>query len=144
MESQRVRHNLATKNNKEFSCLCIAQQSPLKVSCRRPKREGSGHNQLNTGSPPSAGPTCAALGLSPSHHPRWQSQIRLADTRSTPGQRGTKRLQRWSPRNKIQKVKPPTPAKPPRAQTSPSFQVSLGGFAQLLLLTLQEQLTHTA
>ena len=88
MESQRVRHNLATKNNKEFSCLCIAQQSPLKVSCRRPKREGSGHNQLNTGSPPSAGPTCAALGLSSSHHPRWQSQIRLADTRSTPGQRG--------------------------------------------------------
>ena len=88
MESQRVRHNLATKNNKEFSCLCIAQQSPLKVSSRRPKKEGSGHSRLNTESPPSAAPTCAVLGLSPSHHPRWQSQIRLADTRSTPGQRG--------------------------------------------------------
>ena len=75
-ESQRVRHNLVTKNNnKEFSCLCIAQQSPLKVACRRPKREGSGHSRLGTGSPPSAAPTYAALGLSPSHHPRWQSQI---------------------------------------------------------------------
>ena len=89
IESQSVKHNLATKNNnKEFSCLCRAHQSPLQVSCRRPKREGSGHSQLNTGSPPSAAPTCVALGLSPSHHPRWQSQIQLADTRSTPGQRG--------------------------------------------------------
>ena len=146
MGCQRVRHNLVTEQQQQRVLLSVTQVSKVPswshVGEQREtvKPQPPGHRIPTLCSPCLCGswplsqppPKVAEPDLTGRHHIHTRTE------------RGTKLLQRWSPKNKIQKVKLPTPVKPPGAQTSPSFQVSLGGFTQLLLPMSPEQLTHTA